>query len=166
MTQYYNSGDLNWYFYFCGHDTSPLHGIGPFWKTEYTATVPVTNSAGSSVGTTMAISNAYYSAPGTYVSVSPQMQAASETTHTQTITESPVPSVVHSFDSQNALRGAYIGLGVLGLCFLLALGFVAYLCLFPHRDSDFSSLSSASVRSPLVWAGSRVGGSGVGRRAA
>lgn len=97
------------------------------------------------------------------------MQSASET-HTPTTTDSPVPNAVHLFDSQYALRGAYIVLSVLGLCLLLALGVIAYLSHLLHRDFDWYSQSSGSIRSsfrsPLVGAGSRVGGSGVVRGAA
>ena len=165
MSQYYNALDLNYYSYFCGHDTTPLHGLGPFWKAQYTTAVPVTNTAGSSIGMTTAISTGFYSAAGTYVSVSPQLQGASET-GTATTPVSPVPSAAYSFDSQYALRGAYIVLGVLGLCLLLALGVVAYLSHLLHRDHpDTSSMSSSGACSPL-WPGARMGGSVVARRGA
>ena len=158
MMQYYNSENLNYYSYFCGHDTTPLHGLGPFYKVQYTATVPVTDTAGKDVGTTTALSTAYFSAVGTYVSVFPQMQATSET-RTPTTTDSPVPSAAHSFVSQYALRKVYIWLSIFGLFLLLALGGVASLFYHQRRVSNsFSSLPPGSDRSQCsvaLWAASQ-----------
>ena len=107
----------------------------------YTNEIPLTDTAGKSVGTTAAVVVKTYSAAGTYASVFPPAQDTSDTDAPPTTTGG----------SNLTARVIYIVLGVLGLfglALLLSLRVVAHLARRTRSNSDaFASLPSPHPKS-------------------
>ena len=144
----YNSDAVDLFSYFCGNETADLPALSNYHPVRFTNVIPVTNSAGQSIGSTSTTVTTAYSNAGTYESVFPELAATSSTgTPTTNVPATHVSDTAASIaELHSTLRKAYIGMGVLCLLLIISLGVIACFTYRLHGTSkDFKSLADTST---------------------